>query len=401
MTPRAQTILLLSLLIAIGFVAQKYARVISRLFGLKGESLVGIEFILIGMLLGPHGLNLITSEAFDGLFPIFSLALGWIGLTMMIEMDFRTVTRIPFRLAGISLLASLITLGVVYSLFSALLPDFASKLNWALILGLLAIPVAPEMIASQMRNFKHKSKDLHQVLTLGILDDFHSILMYSILFPFLVHAYTGMDFLRLLLLGLLVGGICGVILNLLTIPSRKRSELLLILIGTVFLASGLSGMLNISPLFTNATCGVVVANSSFKRLRMADVLQKAERPVFFFFLLLVGLLLDLEALYQSKMVWAGLIIACLFILFRFIGKFVGYWLSTQFNGPVLAATELTFIGQSGIFIAILVDLRLAIAGPESNELLFTGILAFILNSLLLHLVIRYKIKKIQHENIRF
>ncbi len=395
MDPRSELILILSLLIGLGLIAQKYSRIIASIFGLKGETLVGIEFILIGVLLGPQGFNLITREALDGMFPVFALGLGWIGMTVMIEMDLKQFQRMPPQLGLYSLIASLIAFGITYILIRMILAQLplVSKFDWALMLAVLAIPAAPEVLAAKARALGQRTRELTRLVTMGILDDFYSILFYLLIFPLLTSRITGVNYHKNLLYSFAIGLLSALILNLLTIPSRKRSELQLILLGVVFFASGLSAMLGISPFLTCSVCGLMIANSSLKRLRIAEVLQKAERPVFFFFLVLAGGLIELHSLNEDDMLLFTSFVAMAFVLFRWLSKYVGYWAVTHIGAPAEARQELPFLALSGIFIAMLVDIRLVVHSPEGNELLYTGMLAFILSLLFSHVALRYRVAR--------
>ncbi len=393
MDPRSEVILILSLLIGLGFFAQRYSRIVANVFGLKGETLLGIELILIGALLGPQGINLITRDALEGVSPVFALGLGWIGMSVMIEMDLKQFRRMPVELGLYSLIASVITFAVSYVLLRLVLAQLpvVSKFDWALMLAVLTIPVAPEVLAARARALGQRSRELSRLVTLGILDDVFSILFYLLIFPLLTSRITGVSYFKNLIYSLIIGFVTALILNLLTIPSRKRSELLLILLGIVFLASGLSAMLGISPFLTCSICGLAVANSSIKRLRIAEVLQKAERPVFFLFLVLAGGLIELQSLNEDDMLLFTSLVAFGFVCFRWFSKYAGYWTAARLGAPEAARHELPVLALSGIFIAMLVDVRLVVHSPEGNELLYTGMLAFVLSMIFSHLALRFRI----------
>ena len=76
-----KTILALVLCVVVGFAASKglLTRAKSRL-PIKVLFLTGIEYFLLGILLGPRFLNLLTDQVLDDLKPIVYLALGWAGL---------------------------------------------------------------------------------------------------------------------------------------------------------------------------------------------------------------------------------------------------------------------------------------------------------------------------------
>ncbi|RME00850.1 MAG: hypothetical protein D6814_02745, partial [Calditrichaeota bacterium] len=208
----SEVVLVLALLITLGMLAQKYSRLITNRFGLLGQALIGFEFIILGIVLGPHGIDLISKDALAGLFPIFTLALGWIGLTMMIEADLKTVRRIPVKLGALSAWTSLLTFVLVFAIFTGIFALFhfpRATLKWPVILAIISIPVAPALMNSQLRSLKTRDKSISDLLTLGILDDFHGVLIYLLLFPFVISNYNQQPYFKILLTSLAVGVVSG------------------------------------------------------------------------------------------------------------------------------------------------------------------------------------------------
>jgi len=393
MSRSAEIVLLLSLVGILSFLARRYAKIISTWMGLSEALFVGGEFILLGIVLGPHGIHLISHSALEDIFPIFSLALGWIGLTMMLELDFRMINRVPAKFFKMSFLESavvflIVLLGMRGLFYLAHLSG--SEFIWPVALAVLALPVAPMIVAEQLRHLVVDRKVFQKILTISILDDFLALVLYAFVHPYLISRVNGEPFWKIFFISLGIGIVSGILLHFLTITSRRRAEILLIMLGIVFLTSGISGMLGVSPLLACAICGGVVANTSYKRTRMVDVLQKAEHPLFFAFLILIGAWLNLDILFRQGMGWVLLGIAAVFVAFRVFGNLFGSWLAWHLAREPDAKLSLSFIAQGGIYIAILVDLRLSLAGEISNALLLVGIVAFILNTSIVYPLMRFR-----------
>lgn len=73
----------------------------------------GIEFLFLGLLLGPQYLNLIDSKAQDGLAPLAALVLGWIGLLYGFQFEIKKLRRFPLEYAAAANLQGGLTLFLV------------------------------------------------------------------------------------------------------------------------------------------------------------------------------------------------------------------------------------------------------------------------------------------------
>ena len=73
----------------------------------------GAEYVLLGVLLGPHAVGILTPELLDAMAPIASLGLGWIGALLGARLARRQVTRVPAVLYGVALAESIMTLSAV------------------------------------------------------------------------------------------------------------------------------------------------------------------------------------------------------------------------------------------------------------------------------------------------
>ena len=55
----------------------------------------GTHFVLVGFLLGPSVLGLLTAEATEQLFPLLAMGLGWVGLHFGLQLDRQTLGHFP------------------------------------------------------------------------------------------------------------------------------------------------------------------------------------------------------------------------------------------------------------------------------------------------------------------
>jgi hypothetical protein len=100
----------------------------------------GIEFVVLGALLGPRALGVLSRDAVVAFDPIALFALGWIGLGFGVEWGVRGERRSP---AARALLGSLITLAVAFAV-GATFSSVASQWNW---LTPAEMPMASAVVA--------------------------------------------------------------------------------------------------------------------------------------------------------------------------------------------------------------------------------------------------------------
>jgi Kef-type K+ transport system membrane component KefB len=114
--------LLLALLV-VAYLGSLYSSVErQRSFG----SASGVEFVMLGALLGPHALGALNSQAVLAFDPIALMALGWIGLGYGVEWGMNGERRAPF---GRILLGCFLTSAVAVGVGSAVFV-LAHELHW-------------------------------------------------------------------------------------------------------------------------------------------------------------------------------------------------------------------------------------------------------------------------------
>ncbi|HRP09276.1 MAG TPA: hypothetical protein PLL69_12395, partial [Gemmatimonadales bacterium] len=105
--------MLLILLVVLGYLAARFA-----VDWLARHALVvsGAEYLVLGLLLGPHVSGLLTPQRLAELAPFFTLAIGWMGASVGFRFWIPVLTRTPgvlYRLAFIQSLFTAVLVGGV------------------------------------------------------------------------------------------------------------------------------------------------------------------------------------------------------------------------------------------------------------------------------------------------
>lgn len=341
----------------------------------------GTPFVLLGLALGPSGLQLLTRDTVEQLFPLLALGLGWVGFQFGLQLDRSAMARFTrrhhfFALAEAS--GAFVVFAVV-AWAATRLAGLEGRVPLLLVLGAAATAcvTTPAGIALVSSTYKARGRVRDLLLFVGSVDAIVGIVAlqatYSFFRPALVAsggaspsqpAFIGV--------GLGVGVVCAIVFIWLTRSRPPAEELVLFLIGTCAFASGVALQWGLSPLFVSVTMGAVVANLGRFTDRVQTVLTRWEKPVYVTFLLLAGVLLEIPT-------WLVFPMALGYVLLRLLAKAVSASLMARLAGfdfDVPGTVGLALVPQGGIPVAMAVSALLMysdlqVRGLDAEAVLFT------------------------------
>ncbi|HKJ02376.1 MAG TPA: cation:proton antiporter [Longimicrobiales bacterium] len=285
----------------------------------------GTHFLILGFLLGPSGLGLLSDASMAGLSPFLALGLGWVGFHFGLQFDRESLAHFPWSYhvlgAGQAILTFALFLGGAYA--AAFLLGVADDVSPVLLVGAAATAsvTTPACIAMVSSNFMVRGDTRDLLFFIGSLDAAVGIVAlqvtYSLFRPATTPGGAG-ELSQLALLGVAAG--LGIVLGIVYVWLVRRrpatEELVLYVLGICALAAGLALQWALSPLFVSVVMGVVVANWVRDRQRVFALLQRWEKPVYLSFLMLAGALLD-----TPSVLLVGLALG--YALLRAVAKTVG------------------------------------------------------------------------------
>jgi Kef-type K+ transport system membrane component KefB len=324
----------------------------------------GAEFVLIGVLLGPYALNLLSADIIDQLEPLINIALGWIGLMFGLQFRLKDLKLLPpsnYIIAGTESLATFVLV------FAAMMATMSTTLECALILASIAIVSSPAVVAAVVKQSNAHGRASRLMRYVAGMDNAFGIVAFGLAYPFFhLTAQTGQFIIpgwSWLLLSVGVGLLLGMLFHFFTAPRASSNENLMIAVGMVVLSSGIAGYLHLSALFINLIVGVVLCNYSERQDRFYRLLIGAEKPLYGILLIMAG------ALWRAS--WLMLIMAAVFMVSRFLAKTAGSWALLNRYRNVISHPwwfGSALIAQGGIALAITLDYRFLAPGEASNLL---------------------------------
>lgn len=348
--------------------------------GFQSVLTLGGGFLFLGLLLGPYVSGSISESALKDLSPVISLGLGWMGLLVGLQFDWKLIRQISREVKYQTAIISIITILLVFSFFywigNSQLVAFEVPFGTCLCLACVAslsdysamaliknVDSARGGIVKQIQlltDMRVPYALLIMALWYGLEAVFqhHSILVR--------HEHTGLitvwfgysslyyilEVVFWFVIAIGLGFSLGCLLHYLTSERLQSNEMLLIITGTVVLSSGLASYIHTSPLFVNFILGLTLTNlPNFARGRLSNRLMQTERPFFTVFMIFVGALWVPQNLYTLLFIVA-------FILVRFFAILCSVKIAKRTVPNAVISFQPIFLGmisQGGMPLAIAVD----------------------------------------------
>lgn len=349
------------------------------LFGLLGGKLISLlkfpkvtGYILIGIIIGPSVLKLLSTEMVHDMTIIRQVAIGFIGYTIGLELRFAKLKKTGKQVTIITvsqalLTAVLVCLAVVLTLSLIGVENGTAieskKIIWTygLILGAIATATAPGPIVAVVKNYRTKGPVTDVLLPLVALDDAIGIMLFAVMLSLGTSFLSASDTISIgsmmwepfkeIFLSISIGGALGLGLTYITKRFNREGDafLMMVIIGVVFLGIAIGQAVHASAILLPMTIGVVLTNKIDQKYehRLTKNTDLFAAPILLAFFTIAGAELDLGGLLKIG------IVGVVYLLVRVIGKVVGASVSAKaVKAPrtVIKYLGFTLIPQAGVAI---------------------------------------------------
>lgn len=308
-------------------------------------------YILCGFLLGPSVANFITSEVYHHLGFVNELALGMLAISVGTELH-----RLVFKQFG----KRLVSLSLGNTIFTAVLVTLVTwaigmQIQYALILGTLALTVSPAGVVTILKEKQAKGEMTENLLGLVAFDNLVCIIAFGIMVS-LVQSAGNENVSELMLIGrvfldiliaVILGCLSGGFISYLIRQDTRPDKLLTLLLGVLLFNTGIASLFGLSPILTNMMAGMAITNLTSRKVLIASLLERIELPIFVIFLTLAGAHINLSVVWEVGLIGIGYIIA------RMIGRVGGVFIASGF-------TQLSFKVRKNLGIGLLPQAGIAI-----------------------------------------
>jgi hypothetical protein len=327
----------------------------------------GAEYVLLGVLLGPHVTGLLDAGRVQDLTPIVSLAIGWLGMLLGTYFRLPSLALLPpdhVRMAfGEAVATFLVALGPLLLLFRYLAAHgWADSAVQAVTLAAVATLSSPAAVDALVERAPIRSSFLAVLQLTARIDALIGVVAFGLILAILhrgdvaagIRPPTATEWA---VINLAIGVASGVLFHLFLGPRDGNSEagatsrLFVALAGAIVVASGASYYLNLSPLYTNLVLGFILSNSGGSHRDVTRLLLVTERPVYLALLVFAGAAWSPESVDL-------LFLAPAFVLVRLAARFLGAKVTAELVAPPeLRAPRLAqgLLAQGGLAVAIAVN----------------------------------------------
>jgi hypothetical protein len=341
----------------------------------------GAEYLLLGILVGPHVSNLVSPSVVSGFAPFMVLTLGWTGAVIGTQFHLPTLLRVRahyYRTAFLEALLTLVVVGAVMTAAFILQFDLAPAVAMVPGIALGAIGASSSLwgIALITRRLTHRAAIVRQLEVAAAVDAFVGITAFGLLLclvheapPRAARAPTATEWVAI---ALGIGAVGGALFHLFLRGERKPDRLYIALIGALTLASGAAAQLRLSPLLPTMLIGAILVNTSRNPETIRRALGNVQRPLYFVLLVFAG-----AAWRPSREAWVLPVL--LFLSIRTAAKMGGADLAERLGGmwhTLGPDWGRALLGQGRLAIAIALDYL--ILGEPLPNVVFTATVASVL-----------------------
>jgi Kef-type K+ transport system membrane component KefB len=313
-------------------------------------------YILAGILIGRSGLQMIRHENLEILNILSEITLSLIAVIIGGEFSFLKLKLYGKKIIIITLVQMFLTFGLV----SAGLLLLGLSTYVAFLLGAIAAATAPAATVVIVEKLRAKGEFVDYLYGIVALDDAGTVILFSLAFALSASMISGVEtaisysiihaFLEIFY-SLIIGLAGGFIIHYSVAKKRNMNEIKIITLGMLFMTTSIAISLNLSPLITNMTVGMILINLNKKNVKILKSLEPLTSPLYAIFFAIAGAELSLEIFKDSSVILAGVT----FIILRAIGKYFGvYFSAAAFKLPnrIKNYLGLSLLPQAGVAIGL-------------------------------------------------
>lgn len=332
-------------------------------------------YLLVGLMIGPAGLDLVSHDDIVTLGFLSDIALGLILFNIGSIFEASNFTRVGRGVARVTLWEASLAFVLVFIVL--LVSGLALPL--ALLLAVVAMETAPATTMMILNEYDAKGPMTERLLALVALNNMYVLLAFGLVTAALTlmqtaeagwlwAGYVAVHGLLWTTMGsVALGVLLGLLMDLLAKRAKESGEALLLSIGSVLIAVGASRWLGVSPLITTLALGATIANASAQGGHLLRALGRADPPLYAAFFVLAGAELQPSSVLGLGVIGIGYTAA------RAIGKIAGARIGLRGQDvPPLVRRHLGFCLISSSSLAVGLTIQIRTAFPSYGETV-TGI----------------------------
>ena len=363
----------ISIVILFGVIGAKIARKLNM------PNVTG--YIVMGLLLGPSFLNLVTPEAAPIISFVNEFALGIIAFAIGGEFFLGDLKKLGKDIFVITIME---VIGVLIIVFCAMRFLLGQSFVFSIIIASMSAATAPAGTVMVIRQYRAYGPLTKTILPVAALDDVLGIMAFGIAMS-LAKLSIGTESVSLfhmildpakeIFFSIALGAIIGLIFTIIIKRLKSKDDMLSFIILTILASTGAANYLGLSPLLSNMMVGATLVNLHNRASRVFEVINDFAPPINLLFFTFAGASLDLSVL--ASIGGLGVVYA----FSRAIGKISGATLGAKMVGSEKTITRwlgLALLPQGGISIGLsmIVARELPMYASEIITVILFSVLVF-------------------------
>ncbi|MCH5285795.1 MAG: cation:proton antiporter [Christensenellaceae bacterium] len=311
-------------------------------------------YLIAGLVIGPYGLNVLTTDLNASLAILSDVALGFIAYSIGAEFKLSYLKEIGMKPIVITAFEGCTASLCVFVTLCLL----GQPMPLCLALGAIAAATAPAATLMVVRQYRAHGPVTKMLLPVVAMDDALGLMLYAIMMAIARTIISGAELSAMTLLvkplmeiggSLLLGLLLGLCLVLVLRFFHSRGNKLALTLMFVFLAVGLSSLWGLSSLLVCMMLGAAMVNLYHQSNVMLEQCDRFTPPLFLIFFVLSGANLDLAVLPTVGVVGIA------YVLSRAVGKTLGGTMGAaveRCDRNIVRYLGLTLIPQAGVAIGM-------------------------------------------------
>ncbi len=329
---------------------------------LKVPQVVG--YIVVGVLIGDTGFGLLHPADIAALGSFNNFALGLIGFLVGGELSGSIFKKYGKQFTAILLgegLAAFLLVGISSTLIvNLVVHDWIIAIAAGVVFGAIASATDPASTIDVLWEYRSAGVLTTAIVAIVALDDALAMTLYGIgTSVATILTQSGGDSIGTTLMhtgielggAILLGVICGFVLNAMMHYMPQTEKRLGISIGILLLCIGLSVAFGMDVILSTMAVGIVLINSAPRRSKkLFETIRSFSTPIYIIFFVLVGARLSLGNM--PLWLW-GLVVV--YVLMRSLGKWAGaYWGGrlSKAELPVQNYLGMAIFAQGGVAVGL-------------------------------------------------
>ncbi len=326
-------------------------------------------YLLMGILVGPHVLNLVTAPMVEMLRLIEGVAICLIALTAGGELSLRRIRPLARTVAAMmvwAVLGTAVALGIALVALRPLLPFMAplsigQSVAVALVLAVALAAQSPAVVLALVTETESDGPLTRTMLAMVVLSDLVIVVLYAITSSIARVVLGKVTDPGAVVLGIAweifgsigIGVVVGVLLSVYLRKVRAGTPLFVLL--TCVVIAEIGRRVHLDPMLVALTAGVFLENvTEVEASKLIKRIEAASLPVYVIFFAVAGAMLDLPAL------WTVALPAAILAVVRGVAMWGGSVTSGRMTGAPPEVGRHTWTGllpQAGLAVALAVLLE--------------------------------------------